>query len=144
MLPRDPGTLSFGERRKVAVASVVALKPKYLILDEPLAGLDWSGRESLIDTVGRLGDDGVTTVILTHETDLASEIGDSVAIARGRTVWKPMSVSEFLNPPAGSGREMLPDSATVVHNLRDAGLDIPDRPRTVADVAAAISRALNP
>jgi energy-coupling factor transport system ATP-binding protein len=84
LLSKDPAEISFGERRKTALASAIALKPAYLILDEPLAGLDWQGRTSLVATLLRLKGEGLTTLVLTHEADLIAELGDGGIPESGR------------------------------------------------------------
>jgi energy-coupling factor transporter ATP-binding protein EcfA2 len=142
ILPRDPNTLSFGERRKVALASVIALKPKYLILDEPLAGLDWFARRSLVDTLRRLKDEKLGTIVLTHESDLVGEIGDVVTVVAGKRVSGPVPAAEFLHSVGGPGEDMLPDFIRVLRYLNAAGVETPGRPRYVGDVARAITTAL--
>lgn len=138
MLTRDPASLSFGERRKVALASVIAIKPRYLILDEPFAGLDWYGRHSLIDTVNALRAEGLTTIILTHETDAVGDLGDTVSIVRDRTVSGGESVTDFLYQDALHDDCLLPDFAKALPLLEDAGHKLPGMPRSVAGVAETI------
>jgi energy-coupling factor transporter ATP-binding protein EcfA2 len=142
MLERDPGNLSFGERRKVALASIIALKPEYLILDEPLAGLDWRGRTNLIATVGKLKDEGLTTIMLTHESDIVNEIGDSVTIAAGQTFMGPFAVDDFLHPEGEPAHDLLPEYILAFREVKGAGLAVGGKPRTVRDTARAIGEAL--
>jgi energy-coupling factor transport system ATP-binding protein len=142
MLPRDPGKLSFGERRKLALASIIALKPEYLILDEPLAGLDWRGRENLIEAIRKLRDQGLTTIILTHETDIVSEIGDTVTIAAGKTVTGPLAVEDFLHPEGEPGHDLLPEYILTFRSILKTGVAVNGKPRRVQDVARAIADSL--
>jgi energy-coupling factor transport system ATP-binding protein len=142
MLERDPARLSFGERRKLALASIIALKPDYLILDEPLAGLDWSGRSNLIASIRKLKDEGLTTVILTHETDIVSEIGDTVTTAAGKTVKGPLAVDDFLHPEGDPGHDLLPEHILTLRSVRTAGLPVRGNPRRVEDTARAIAESL--
>jgi energy-coupling factor transport system ATP-binding protein len=139
ILPREPNTLSFGERRKVALASVIAIKPKYLILDEPLAGLDWVARRSLVETIGRLRSEELATIVLTHETDLAGEIGDTVAVVGGKGVTPPLPVAEFLHGADGRGEDLLPDFIRILRKVSPAASRTSAAPRRVEDVAAAIA-----
>jgi energy-coupling factor transport system ATP-binding protein len=67
--------LSGGEQRRVALAGVLARRPRVLVLDEPLAGLDAPSRESLVQVLGRLPA-GLTTVVVTHDTEDADRIAD--------------------------------------------------------------------
>lgn len=142
MLPRDPSALSFGERRKVALASILALEPKYLILDEPFAGLDWHGRQSLTAIVRKLKAEGLTAVILTHETDIVSEIGDRVLIAADRTVSEPQPVTEFLYPESDPSHDLLPGYVRVLRRIQSCGLPVRGKPRDVKHAARAIASAL--
>jgi energy-coupling factor transport system ATP-binding protein len=142
MLPRDPSDLSFGERRRVALASVIAVRPKYLILDEPLAGLDWHGRRSLIQTIHKLRDQGVSTVILTHETEVVAEIGDMVSTVIGGEVSGPLSAAEFLYSESEPSSILLPDFVVALRKIQSAGFRIDAKPRRVEDVARAVVAAL--
>jgi energy-coupling factor transport system ATP-binding protein len=140
LLPRDPAGLSFGERRRVALASVIALKPRYLILDEPLAGLDWRGRAHLVATLSDLKDEGLTTLVLTHESDLLGEIGETVTVlARGKLL--AQSTPEvFLSGSEAS--DLLPDFAAVLRKVRTRGGiagAFPRRPEAAASEMVAWS-----
>lgn len=76
---RHVDALSGGQQRRVALAGLLARRPKLLVLDEPLAGLDEPGRERLIATLARLRHDhGVATVIVTHDHDIAHRLGERV------------------------------------------------------------------
>ncbi len=82
MADRAPHHLSDGERRRVAVATVLAMEPDVLVLDEPTSGLDPAGRRELIAT---LGDIGLTHLVITHDLPLALELCDrSVILDDGR------------------------------------------------------------
>jgi energy-coupling factor transport system ATP-binding protein len=75
--------LSGGEQRRVALAGVLARKPRLLVLDEPLAGLDAPSREALVQVLGRMPED-LTTVVVTHDTEDAERIADrALVLARG-------------------------------------------------------------
>jgi cobalt/nickel transport system ATP-binding protein len=77
---RPPFRLSGGEKRKVALASVLASNPGILLLDEPTAGLDPRSRRWLIDTLVRLGQAGKTLVTATHDLEVIGEIADRVVV----------------------------------------------------------------
>jgi energy-coupling factor transport system ATP-binding protein len=153
-LGRDPSSLSFGERRKVALAGVIAVRPRYLILDEPLAGLDWSGRRHLVDTVAKLKSEGIATVILTHETDLMSELGDKVAVFdRGRLAGQ-VSPERLLGADPASGGDgaaggngaapgwLVPDYLVALRILKARGWSIAVDSRRIEDLAQSVARAL--
>jgi len=153
LLEREPASLSFGERRKLALASVVALRPKYLLLDEPLAGLDWHGRRHLVETIQRLKGEGLTTVILTHEADLVSEIGDAVALfdrtdssdsgdrdGRGDsgTMVGPMPPEEFLNS-SQAAPDLLPDYVQAVRKIRGNIARAAALPRAIDEIVGLLT-----
>ncbi|WP_067179504.1 energy-coupling factor ABC transporter ATP-binding protein [Microtetraspora niveoalba] len=76
--------LSFGQRKRVAIAGALALRPVVLILDEPTAGLDPAGTEALLTTLERLRAGGTTIIVSTHDVDFAHRWADDAAIiARG-------------------------------------------------------------
>lgn len=77
---RQPWTLSQGQKRLVAVAGVVAMRPRVLVLDEPFSGLDWSGTNHLASLLNQLGSIGITIVIATHDIDFAATWADELAI----------------------------------------------------------------
>ncbi|MDI9369933.1 MAG: energy-coupling factor transporter ATPase [Synergistaceae bacterium] len=126
-LKRSPFHLSGGERRKVAIASVLAGEPSYLVLDEPTAGLDsWSRRE-LVALLCRLRRGGMGIVLVTHDLDIALQYSDSmVVLDRGRCAARgtPEAVMEFLrwNPVPGL---RLPEIAALSARLREADPSAP-------------------
>jgi energy-coupling factor transport system ATP-binding protein len=79
--------LSGGEQRRVALAGAIARRPRVLVLDEPLAGLDAPGRQTLVDVVRRLRDLGDTTVVsVTHDLTWATALGERAVILRAGCV----------------------------------------------------------
>lgn len=106
------GKLSAGQRRRVAIATVVARAPRLWLLDEPHAGLDAAGRDILDATVLAAAGDGATVILASHETDRAGAIAGRVARMAGGQV-----VAE---EPLGSATEV--DSAA-------AGLDVVEPPQ---------------
>ena len=77
---RSPFALSGGERRRVAIAGVLAMGPEVLVLDEPTAGLDPTARGDLTGLVGRLKASGVTVVFVSHDLDEVAEVADRVCV----------------------------------------------------------------
>lgn len=80
--------LSFGEKKRVAIAGVLAMKPAVLILDEPTAGLDPAGERLMMDLLGRLNKEkGITIVLATHSVDLLPFFADRLCVlSRGRVM----------------------------------------------------------
>ena len=79
--------LSGGEQARVAIAGALAMEPDYLVLDEPLVGLDWPSRESVLDGLDRLHDEGTGLVVVTHDLrDLHERADRLVGLDSGRVV----------------------------------------------------------
>jgi energy-coupling factor transporter ATP-binding protein EcfA2 len=142
-LERDPHNLSFGERRKVALASAIAVKPAYLILDEPLAGLDWTGRRSLVAVIERLKAEGMTAVILTHESDLVGETGDTALAMAGGRISGPRPVADFLYDDPGRDGPHVPEFIRLLGLMEESGFRITGRPHRTEDVARAIVASIS-
>ncbi len=84
---RPPHMLSFGQKKRVAIAGAVAMAPDILLLDEPTAGLDHSGAEHLLAALESLSRAGTTLVFSSHDVDLAYAFADEVALfAHGRVL----------------------------------------------------------
>jgi energy-coupling factor transport system ATP-binding protein len=79
---RDPFLLSKGERQRLAVASVLALRPRMLILDEPTTGLDYREQRRMMGLVTDLNRAGITIVIITHAPWLVAEYARRVVLMR--------------------------------------------------------------
>lgn len=79
---RATHALSFGQRKRVAIAGALAMDPEILVLDEPSAGLDSSGTEHLLRTLERLAGRGVQIVFSTHDADLAYRFADEFVLLR--------------------------------------------------------------
>ncbi|MFB7787252.1 energy-coupling factor ABC transporter ATP-binding protein [Streptomyces vinaceus] len=77
---RPTHLLSYGQRKRAAIAGAVAMAPRLLILDEPTAGLDPDGQERLLDVLARLRAAGTTVVMATHDVDLAVRWADDAAV----------------------------------------------------------------
>lgn len=80
LFERSPFELSGGQMRRVAIAGILAMKPKILVLDEPTAGLDPIGRKELMNLFKKLHQDGITIVLVTHLMDDVAEFADQVYV----------------------------------------------------------------
>ncbi|HJM82614.1 MAG TPA: ATP-binding cassette domain-containing protein [Nitrospinota bacterium] len=89
--------LSFGQRKKVAIAGVVAMRPEVLVLDEPTAGLDPSGVDQLLNILARLHARGATLIITTHDVDLAYGWADEVIIMKDGQVVRQGEPNEVMS-----------------------------------------------
>ncbi|MGL4623615.1 MAG: energy-coupling factor ABC transporter ATP-binding protein [Culicoidibacterales bacterium] len=80
LLARHPRTLSGGQMRKVAIASVLAAQPEILILDEPFAGLDWQAQTELTQALNKLAANGMTIALVTHDLNFVYEHCQKVVV----------------------------------------------------------------
>jgi cobalt/nickel transport system ATP-binding protein len=137
---RPTHQLSYGERKRVAIAGAVAMRPCVLLLDEPTAGLDPSAVAETLAALARLQEHDSTVVMSTHDVDLALRWADEVAVVVDRTVvqGEPRDVlgDDALLARARLGR---PWTLTVGARLRELGL-LPEGslPRDVAGLLAAL------
>ena len=92
---RDPFLLSKGERQRLAVASVLALRPRLLILDEPTTGLDYREQRRMMALVGELNRAGIAIVMITHTPWLVAEYARRVVLMRKGRVLYDGAVREF-------------------------------------------------
>lgn len=77
---RSPFQLSGGQMRRVAIAGVIALKPTYLILDEPAAGLDPIGKQVIFDKIKGLHESGTTVILVSHNMDDVAKMADRIFV----------------------------------------------------------------
>jgi energy-coupling factor transport system ATP-binding protein len=123
----SPFELSGGQKRRVAIAGVLAVNPKVLILDEPVAGLDPKGRLHLMQLIGRLNAEGVTIIMITHSMDDLAENAKRVVVLSGANVImddEPSSI--FLREKEIKDAGLaLPAVAEIAAQLRAKGWDIP-------------------
>ncbi len=139
-----PLCLSGGMRRRVAVASILAMKPDILILDEPTAGLDPEGCAHILATVKRYQrEQKVTVIMVSHYINELIILADRVALLdQGRLkAWGPTrKVLERDDLPYGD--LLLPDYMKLLHNLKMRGLPINTGVLTVDEAAVEIDRLL--
>lgn len=140
---RSPFELSGGEKRRAAIAGVIAMEPKILVLDEPVAGLDPVGRREILALVKKLHEEVSPTVIMvSHYMDDIAEMADRiVALKEGRVVadGTPAEVFGAREELAAAGLA-LPTAARIVDRLAARGISLPRTivtPRELADALAA-------
>jgi energy-coupling factor transport system ATP-binding protein len=86
-LERSPFELSGGQRRRAAIAGVIAMRPEVLILDEPAAGLDPAGREEILGYTAKLRDEGTTVILVSHSMEDIARLSDRVlALCDGKVL----------------------------------------------------------
>ena len=105
---RDPLSLSGGEKRRAAIAGILALSPKMLIFDEPTAGLDRNGVERMIAVMDAARQTGCAVVFATHDFDVAETVADRVLVlSGGKIVRDAPSADVFADPSWLTGPESL-------------------------------------
>ncbi|WGD40198.1 energy-coupling factor ABC transporter ATP-binding protein [Streptomyces cathayae] len=144
---RPTHLLSYGQRKRTAIAGAVAMRPRVLILDEPTAGLDPDGQERLLATLDGLRANGTTVVMATHDVDLALRWADDAALltpSGARTGPAPtmLARSDLL---AAAGLR-LPWGVAAARLLRAQGLlaDTAAGPRTPEELAGLIAVSPEP
>lgn len=93
----SPHLLSFGEKHRLAIASVLVLKPQVLVLDEPFSGLDYKRSLQLLLALRKFVKDGGTVVLVAHDLQLISEVADKILVLDGGTVRRVGSMREVLS-----------------------------------------------
>jgi len=140
----SPLCLSGGMRRRVAVASILAMKPEILILDEPTAGLDPEGCAHVLNTVKRYQQEQkVTVIMVSHHINELIILADRIAVLdQGRLkAWGPTrKVLERDDLPYRD--TLLPDYMKLLHNLKARGLPVNTGVLTVEEAANEIERLL--
>ena len=111
MLEKSPFDLSGGQKRRAAIAGIMAMKPEVLVLDEPAAGLDPEGRESILNAVEKYRNEtGATVIIVSHSMeDMARRCDNVVVMSRSKVILNGTCNEVFTN----------------AEKLNEAGLDIP-------------------
>lgn len=144
---RSPFELSGGQRRRVAVAGVLAMEPKYVVLDEPTASLDPRGRRDMLDHIERLHrEEGVTVVLVSHDMNEVARLADRVIVMdRGRIVMDgaPAQVFDDFDRLTEMGLD-VPETVRLMHRLRQSGFDVPGGVLSVDECASLIRSLLTP
>ncbi len=137
-------TLSGGERRKVALACILALEPKILLLDEPTAGLDPASRRSLMENLMRLREQGVTLLLSSHQMEDMALLADELTVMdRGDDVMAGGTREVF-----SQGKRLFdlgletPAAAAIARLLAERGLPVSQGVLNAEDLAGEISSAL--
>ncbi len=144
-LEKSPFELSGGQKRRVAIAGVIAMQPGVLILDEPAAGLDPIGREEMLGLVSGIHAEGHTTVVMvSHSMDDVGRLCDTLFVLdHGRLAMQGTPSEVFRR--AVELREMgldVPAGAKLAERLRAEGWDMPEGIYRMEDVEAAIRKNL--
>ena len=142
MLEKSPFDLSGGQKRRVAIAGVIAMEPEVLILDEPSAGLDPAGRRSLLENIRAYHrESGATVVMVSHSMDEVAENVDRIVVLANAGVVMSGTPHQVFS----RAQELLdvglnvPQVTQVAMELKRRGVDIDPAVYTVADLRAGLA-----
>ena len=139
---RSPFELSGGQRRRVALAGVLAMQPTILVLDEPGVGLDAAGKAEFYAQIQRLTSQGLTVVLVSHDMTEVMTLADTLFVLhQGCLVMQGTPREIFAQPEAlhGYGLAAPPLSSLLMH-MRRRGLEIPEEVATVDEVYHFLTR----
>ena len=130
---RQPHHLSLGEKKRVALAGIVAMSPSILLLDEPTSGLDPAGKAEMMKLLEMIGE---TIVLVTHDVDLALEFSDRTILLNRKVMFDGATVELFEDENLLESNNLVrPKVSRIASILRKKGLlKEGDDPRSIADL----------
>lgn len=143
---QSPFDLSGGQKRRVAIAGVLAMKPEVLILDEPTAGLDPKGRDEILDQIAKLKEEtGITVILVSHSMeDVAKYVERIIVMNRGSVLYDDVPAEVFKHY-----RELeqvglaAPQVTYIMQALAKKGMPVDTSVTTIAEARQEILRVLH-
>ncbi|PWL87379.1 MAG: energy-coupling factor transporter ATPase [Escherichia coli] len=146
ILDKSPFDLSGGQKRRVAIASIIAMQPKVLVLDEPTAGLDPKGRDTVLSLIKNYQQKtGSTVIIVSHSMEDVAKLADKVLVMNNGKVQMFGTVAEVYSN-VDELKEIglsVPEITTVFSKLKKKGIDCRTDIYTVKDGVEEIKRLMN-
>ena len=143
---QSPFELSGGQKRRVAIAGILAMHPKVLVLDEPTAGLDPKGRDEILDQIEHLHrETGMTVILVSHSMeDIAKYVGRIIVMNRGEKMLDgtPKEVFSHYKELEKVGLA-APQVTYVMHDLKERGFPVSTDATTVGEAADEIMRSFH-
>ncbi|MBO5153605.1 MAG: energy-coupling factor transporter ATPase [Eubacterium sp.] len=138
----SPNKLSGGQKQRVAIAGVVAMQPKCIVLDEPTAMLDPNGRKEVLRTVHELNQKkGVTIILITHYMEEVTDADYVYVMDSGSVVMQGTPREIFSRVESLQAHRMdVPQITLLAHELKQAGLDLPDGILTREELVEALEK----
>lgn len=139
-----PAALSGGQKQRIAIAGVIAMEPKCIVLDEATAMLDPAGRQEVLSAAHRLNrDKGITVILITHHMNEAEDADRVVVMDGGKIAMDgtPGEIFSRVEELRGMGLT-VPDTVALLYELRQEGLDVPLDALSVDACADAVSAVL--
>lgn len=140
---QPPFDLSGGQKRRAAIAGVLAMKPEVLVLDEPTAGLDPRGRDEILDLVASIRRErGITVILVSHSMDDVAEYVDRILVMnRGRVLYDDVPKKVFLHKAALEEIGLsVPQVTDMMYELKKAGWAVDTTVTTIEEAKREISR----
>ena len=142
---QSPFDLSGGQKRRVAIAGVLAMKPEVLILDEPTAGLDPKGRDEILDQIAKLREEtGMTVILVSHSMeDVAKYVDRIIVMNKSRVMFddEPKKVFRHYKELEAIGLA-APQVTYLMNDLKQAGFDVNTDAITIDEAKESILSAL--
>ena len=141
----SPFELSGGQKRRVAIAGVLAMKPEILILDEPTAGLDPRGRDEILDQIAKLHEEGLTVILVSHSMEDVAKYADRIiAMNSGKVAFDgtPKEVFRHYKELERMGLS-APQITYVMQAMKELGLDVDTDVSTVEEAKEEILKAFH-
>jgi energy-coupling factor transport system ATP-binding protein len=138
----SPHLLSGGQKQRVAIAGIIAMKPECIILDEPTALLDPSGRKEVMDTIIRLNkEEGITIILITHYMDEAIKADKIYVMKNGRVIMegKPKDIFKEVEAVKNAGLD-VPQVTELSYRLSREGIKLPTDILTVEEMVVELCR----
>ena len=135
-----PHLLSGGQKQRIAIAGVIAMQPKCIVLDEPTAMLDPRGRKEVVDTISRLNKEkGITVVLITHHMDEAAQADRVVVLHKGKVTadGTPKEVFTQVELLHSIGLA-APETVELCWELNKQGFDLPLEGMVVTECAQVL------
>lgn len=136
----SPNKLSGGQKQRVSIAGVIAMHPKCIILDEPTAMLDPSGRKEVIRAVRGLNDvEGITIVLITHYMEEIIHANKVFVMDQGKVAMEGTPREIFSQVEKLKELRLdVPQVTLLAHELKKSGLDLPDGILTIEELTQAL------
>ncbi len=141
LMEKSPFSVSGGQKRRVAIAGVLAMEPKVLILDEPTAGLDPKGRDEILNSIRKIHKQmDMTVVLVSHSKEDVAKYCDKLLVLNEGELMLQGTLAEVFHH-AQKLTEIglsVPQVTLAAHKLRQKGIDIPENVFTVSEAFSAI------
>ena len=145
LFAHSPFELSGGQKRRVAIAGVLAMEPQILILDEPTAGLDPKGREEILSQISQLQKEtGITVILVSHSMeDVAAYVDRIIVMNQGKVMYDDVPAEVFKHYAELEQVGLAAPQVTyIMHKLRDKGVPVQADVTTIGEAAEEIFKCL--